>query len=110
MGETKPGFSIPNVQDNSDSWGPCVLPNVFNDVPYAPFNKTDKVGKAADWQASSNFPNRFGNRYRDSSQSTVQTAFNYFYADGELPAAHLRRRSSFLRLLASRLGRLYTRG
>lgn len=43
-------FQLPQI-DDGDGWGPVGLPEKFKEVPYyAPFNKGDKVGKAADWQ------------------------------------------------------------
>ncbi|QRV72588.1 eukaryotic translation initiation factor 3 subunit 7 [Ceratobasidium sp. AG-Ba] len=45
-------FVLPPIQDNPDgSWGPSALhmPAQFKDIPYAPFSKTDKLGKFADW-------------------------------------------------------------
>ena len=45
------GFTVPQSVDNPDGWGPpgdCV-PEEFADVPYTPFSKSDKLGRAADW-------------------------------------------------------------
>ena len=45
------GFSVPLSVDNPEGWGPpadCV-PAEFADVPYSPFSKSDKLGRAADW-------------------------------------------------------------
>jgi len=45
-------FSISSVEDNPDGWGPASVPDKFKDVPYySSFNKSDKLGKAADWQS-----------------------------------------------------------
>src|SRR4051812_33504842 len=44
-------LAFPDVTD--DGWGPSTapVPEKFKDIPYyAPFNKGDKLGKAADWQ------------------------------------------------------------
>lgn len=44
-------FALPLIEENADGWGPVSVPEKFKEVPYyAPFNKGDKVGKAADWQ------------------------------------------------------------
>ncbi|WVQ70240.1 eukaryotic translation initiation factor 3 subunit D [Kwoniella botswanensis] len=45
-------FTLPQIQDNADgSWGPSTstLPAQFKDIPYAPFSKSDKVTRIADW-------------------------------------------------------------
>ena len=42
-------FSIPTLHDNVDGWGPCTVPEEYKDIPYAPFSKSDRLGKAADW-------------------------------------------------------------
>eukprot|EP00033_Pygsuia_biforma_P001230 GCRY01001395.1.p1 GENE.GCRY01001395.1~~GCRY01001395.1.p1 ORF type:complete len:566 (+),score=142.54 GCRY01001395.1:141-1700(+) len=40
---------MPEIQDNKYGWGPIRLPEKYRDVPYQPFNKSDPLGKAADW-------------------------------------------------------------
>lgn len=47
-------FSLPPIQDNPDGgWGPSSsnLPEKFKfkDIPYAPYSKSDKLGRFADW-------------------------------------------------------------
>ncbi|WWC61271.1 eukaryotic translation initiation factor 3 subunit D [Kwoniella dejecticola CBS 10117] len=45
-------FTLPHIQDNADgSWGPSTsaLPAQFKDIPYAPFSKSDKITRVADW-------------------------------------------------------------
>ena len=44
-------FTVPKVRDSPDSWGPPAeeVPPEYEDVPYAPFSKGDKLGKCADW-------------------------------------------------------------
>ena len=85
---TTPQFTVPAIQDNPAGWGPKRQEKEdvdIDDIAYAPFNKADKIGKAADWQAPLNFGGRY-NRYRDrdNSQSSVQTAFNFFLNDGKI--------------------------
>lgn len=51
---TMPSFSLPPIHDNPDGgWGPpsSNLPDQFKfkDIPYAPFSKSDKLGRFADW-------------------------------------------------------------
>lgn len=78
------GFTVPNVVDNEDGWGPCTVPDHFKEIPYAPFSKSDKLGKAADW-TSAGFkynPGRF------NQTSGVSTVFNFF-ANEEEDSFHL---------------------
>lgn len=47
-------FELPHIHDNPDGgWGPSssnVPANFkFKDIPYAPFSKSDKLGRFADW-------------------------------------------------------------
>jgi len=79
------GFTVPNVVDNEEGWGPCTVPEQYKDIPYAPFSKSDKLGKASDWMNSgySKFNNRYG--VRDSGVTTV---FNFF-ANEEEDSFHL---------------------
>ncbi|UZJ51569.1 hypothetical protein CBS101457_000889 [Exobasidium rhododendri] len=58
-------FKLPALQEVTDLWGPpisaasqkdatsSVLPEEFRDIPFAPFAKGDKIGRFADWNASS---------------------------------------------------------
>ena len=44
-------FAIPHIEDNDEGSGPVAVPEKFKDIPYyAPYNKGDKLGRAADWQ------------------------------------------------------------
>ncbi|KAG7383763.1 Eukaryotic translation initiation factor 3 subunit D [Phytophthora boehmeriae] len=66
-------YETPRVDVNANGWGPTTLPEQFLNVPYAPFNKGDKLGKAADFV--SNYAPR-GSRYaRDPSG--VNAEFQY---------------------------------
>lgn len=42
-------FKCPEIVDNPNGWGPCTLPEKFKDIPYQPFSKADRLGKAADF-------------------------------------------------------------
>ncbi|KAI0307061.1 translation initiation factor eIF-3 subunit D [Multifurca ochricompacta] len=64
-------FSLPLIYDNPDgSWGPSSsnLPETFKfkDIPYAPYSKSDKLGRFADWNDISG----------DSRQATSGSAIN----------------------------------
>uniref|UniRef100_M4BKF1 Eukaryotic translation initiation factor 3 subunit D n=1 Tax=Hyaloperonospora arabidopsidis (strain Emoy2) TaxID=559515 RepID=M4BKF1_HYAAE len=66
-------YETPRVDVNAAGWGPTVLPEQFLNVPYAPFNKGDKLGKAADFV--SNYAPRGGRYIRDPSG--VNAEFQY---------------------------------
>ena len=44
-------FAVPLVAENLDGWGPDAgsVPSQLEHVPYAPFSKGDRVGRASDW-------------------------------------------------------------
>eukprot|EP00475_Leptophrys_vorax_P007596 TRINITY_DN14812_c0_g1_i1.p1 TRINITY_DN14812_c0_g1~~TRINITY_DN14812_c0_g1_i1.p1 ORF type:complete len:583 (-),score=51.69 TRINITY_DN14812_c0_g1_i1:242-1990(-) len=71
-------FPVPVLADNPDGWGPTTLPEQFKDVPYAPFNKSDRVGRAADW-TSQGF--RRYDRERGGGAGGVNAAFSFFQED-----------------------------
>ncbi|OQS05630.1 eukaryotic translation initiation factor 3 [Thraustotheca clavata] len=72
-------YKVPGVSVNPTGWGPTTLPKQFLNIPYAPFGKGDKLGKAADFisqnTTSVNRPARFGNRVVDPSG--VNAEFQY---------------------------------
>lgn len=45
-------FAVPAICENCDGWGPTTVPDHLKDVPFAPFGKGDKLGKASDWTQS----------------------------------------------------------
>lgn len=47
-------FLLPKSLDHStNGWGPSTEPEeLFKDIPYAPFSKGERLGKAADWNAT----------------------------------------------------------
>jgi len=73
-----PGFTVPEVVDNADGWGPSVVPFHLNEVPFAPFSKADKLGKASDWTGQGY------QRFRDrQNQQGSNAVFSFFHADEE---------------------------
>ncbi|OBZ70144.1 Eukaryotic translation initiation factor 3 subunit D [Grifola frondosa] len=100
-------FSLPTINDNPDGgWGPSSsnLPAQFKfkDIPYAPYSKSDKLGRFADWNDISG-DNRQTNIGLTSAQGTTRggpggrgrrdgqpafgsgtaSAFAYFHAEDE---------------------------
>jgi len=102
-----PSFSLPPIIDNPDGgWGPSTsnLPEnfKFKDIPYAPYSKSDKLGRFADWndlsnegrgqnalglpQTQSTRGGAGGRRGRDGGQafgSGTASAFAYFHVEDE---------------------------
>jgi translation initiation factor 3 subunit D len=101
-----PSFSLPPINDNPDGgWGPSSsnLPEKFKfkDIPYAPYSKSDKLGRFADWndlsgdnrQTSVGLPSAQtirgggpGGRGRRDNQafgSGTASAFAYFHVEDE---------------------------
>ena len=102
-------FSLPQINDNPDGgWGPSSsnLPSQFKfkDIPYAPYSKSDKLGRFADWNdISGDRPANLGlsaaaggaggqarggpgGRRRDGQPafgSGTASAFSYFHAEDE---------------------------
>jgi len=136
-----PSFSLPPINDNPDGgWGPSSsnFPDQFKfkDIPYAPYSKSDKLGRFADWnevsgenrQSTTGFPQTQsirggigGRRGRDGNQafgSGTASAFAYFHAEDESSfslvdnkAAPPRRGGGFSRgRVVNRGGGMYNRG
>ncbi|KAF5393122.1 hypothetical protein D9757_001132 [Collybiopsis confluens] len=98
-------FSLPPINDNPDGgWGPSSsnLPDQFKfkDIPYAPYSKSDKLGRFADWNetttdtrqaavgvpAAQNARTGAGGRRREGTQafgSGTASAFAYFHVEDE---------------------------
>ncbi|KAI8000388.1 Eukaryotic translation initiation factor 3 subunit D [Camellia lanceoleosa] len=65
------GFEVGAVPFNPDGWGPPestspLLPNHLSNVPFAPFSRSDKVGRIADWTRNYN-PSRNSTNPRNST-------------------------------------------
>lgn len=71
-------FAVPEVQDNPDGWGPCTVPEHLKDVPFAPFGKADKLGKASDW-TQAQYQKYAGRGY----QGPGNAVFNFFHNEEE---------------------------
>ncbi|KAG2141682.1 eukaryotic translation initiation factor 3 subunit D [Suillus cothurnatus] len=97
-------FTLPTIHDNPDGgWGPSSsnIPEQFKfkDIPYAPYSKSDKLGRFADWndttgdtrQTAVGLPSTRdargpGRSRRDGAQafgSGTASAFAYFHVEDE---------------------------
>jgi hypothetical protein len=46
---TMGGFKLPPIEDNTEGWGPTTAPPQFENVPFMPFGKGDRLGRIADF-------------------------------------------------------------
>lgn len=46
-----PLFSLPEVEENEEGWGPVSVPKQFDGVPFMPFSKGERLGRIADFSA-----------------------------------------------------------
>lgn len=98
-------FSLPPINDNPDgSWGPSSsnMPSEykFREIPYAPYSKSDKLGRFADWyegagdgrnqttgppttQGTRSGPTRGRKEGTQTFGSSTASAFAYFHAEDE---------------------------
>lgn len=44
-----PGFTLDNVEDNHEGWGPTSVPEQFKIVPFLPYGKGERIGRIADF-------------------------------------------------------------
>jgi len=83
-------FAIPTVHHNEGGWGPTSsnLPQQFVDVPYAPFGKGDRLGRAADFTMSSYYAGKQKYR-RGGGDDFKNEEFQYKYDAVEDSSFHL---------------------
>jgi translation initiation factor 3 subunit D len=77
MADGSVAFPALTLEENHESWGPVSEPEIFADIPYQPFSKSDNLGKAADFTGSGNFRggrDRYGNAYGGGGD-----AYAYFH-------------------------------
>ncbi|KAI9271593.1 eukaryotic translation initiation factor 3 subunit D [Phascolomyces articulosus] len=76
---SKPRFQLPKLYESQDGWGPTsdVIPLKFQDIPYAPYSKGDKLGRVADWTN----PDAQKQDNREVSGRTGRPGFNRFNRD-----------------------------
>ncbi|CAL8998422.1 unnamed protein product [Prunus brigantina] len=72
------GFEVEGVPFNPDWWGPpdnattpTTTSNLAINVPFAPFSRTEKLGRIADWTYTFNNPAR--------SKNPSDSVFNFLY-------------------------------
>merc|ERR1719272_1449900 len=66
-------FPCPIISDNIHGWGPTKPPEIFSDVPYAPFSKGDKLGKVADFTLSNRWgQDRFGRDFNAHAEQDAE--------------------------------------
>uniref|UniRef100_A0A060SZB0 ARAD1C03718p n=1 Tax=Blastobotrys adeninivorans TaxID=409370 RepID=A0A060SZB0_BLAAD len=80
---------LPQLPATTDPWGPpAQIPAAlrFNDVPYAPFSKGDKLGRVADWaadqtQQKDQKTRQHGRGFRDPYHAYGANVASFFTAD-----------------------------
>jgi translation initiation factor 3 subunit D len=72
--EPKAPFSLGPVTFNESSWGPTGVPERFAAVPFASFNRSDRIGKVADF---GNFTRYTGRRYGRYGEENVELNYRY---------------------------------
>jgi len=86
--EVERRFKLANLDDVSEeAWGPSTIPEKFKDIPYySPYNKGDKLGKAADWQQQA-YPGKSRGFQKQGAtgdgREGVNTIFNWYYTDDD---------------------------
>eukprot|EP01133_Synstelium_polycarpum_P004044 gene4044-4686_t len=45
-------FDLSSVKSNTEGWGPTGSVDKFSELPYAPFSKSEKIGKCSDWNSN----------------------------------------------------------
>jgi len=68
-------LSALEIQENDHGWGPCSVPEQFQNMPYQPFNKSDKLGKVADWTGLTYTDRKLANKYLSHFATGAQYAY-----------------------------------
>ncbi|KAK9150139.1 hypothetical protein Syun_008448 [Stephania yunnanensis] len=76
------GFDIGAVPFNSDGWGPPdtaapLLSDHLSNIPFAPFNRSEKLGRIADWIPKTLNPSRNPNPRNPFDTTASAAAFDY---------------------------------
>jgi translation initiation factor 3 subunit D len=75
MAEQHLEFIAPELQENATGWGPCSVPEQFQDMLYQPFAKSDRMGKVADWSGVTYSDKRIAGKYMSQFGTGAQYAF-----------------------------------
>jgi translation initiation factor 3 subunit D len=73
-------FTLPDLEENKTGWGPSENAGSFTDIPYAPFNKADKLGRVSDWISNRFYQN---NRNRVFGAGTGGFGFAQEFEEGQ---------------------------
>ena len=77
-------FAKLNFKNNGKGWGPTSEPDKFT-VPYAPFKKSDMIGRAADFTNDNSYYNNRRNRSREPGNE----AFDYQFDEADANSFNL---------------------
>ncbi|KAL8593246.1 hypothetical protein ACOMHN_009900 [Nucella lapillus] len=92
-------FDPPQIQDNPEGWGPCIMPEMYKDLPYQPFSKDVRLGKVSDWTGATYQDKRYLGKYNSTFGGSQ---YAYYHEEDE---------SSFQLVDTARVQRpLYQRG
>ncbi|GAB1600484.1 eukaryotic translation initiation factor 3 subunit D-like [Argonauta hians] len=76
------GFVLPPLHFNSTGWGPTDIPKKFDELPYQPFSKGDRLGKVSDWTGATYQDKRYLGKY-NSAFGTGGNQYAYFHDEDE---------------------------
>ncbi len=68
-------FTVPTITHSPTEWGPTTVPSQYENLPYAPFAKSDKLGKSADFTSSAAWLAKF--QKPDKKPTGDNVVFNY---------------------------------
>lgn len=86
-------FCVPVVGDNPEGWGPMEEPAHLKHVPYAPFSKSEKLGKIADFIQPGGFQKQHGRTHH----TQAPLVFNFLNNDQVKPKT-IHRKTSLSRM------------
>lgn len=74
--EVRPSFSLLEIAENRNGWGPVTGLEKFQSLPYQQFNKADKIGKVADWMGITQFNDRFRRKFSAFSSKIILSLYS----------------------------------
>eukprot|EP00250_Pteridium_aquilinum_P013406 c21320_g1_i1 orf=171-1838(+) len=81
-----PKLKVPEIADNPDGWGPpeavAALQNQLQNVPYAPFSKSDRLGRVADFTRGGFVP-RGGGGGRGGGATAEYSVFDFAFDEAD---------------------------